>query len=84
VKVRRTAVTDSFVFEDESVVLVDHLVVHLSEIPTAILKMAAEWTELTDVADILVNRFGSAPHDHLAATQRVVQELQNQGLVECD
>jgi hypothetical protein len=85
-RVRRTPVTDRFVDDDESVVLVDHVVVRLSALPTAILEAAEKWTEVTDLAAMLERQFGSPSDDEdaLAATERTLRELQDNGLIERD
>ena len=85
-KVRRAAMTDRFVDDGESVVLVDHMVVRLSALPTAILESAATWTEVADLAAMLERQFGPPPDglDAVAAAERTVRELRDQGLIECD
>ena len=85
-RVRRVPVTDRIVDGDESVVLVGHTVVHLSALPTAILDAAADWTEITDLAATLETQFGPPPDDasSVAATERSVHDLRDQGLIDCD
>jgi hypothetical protein len=81
-KIRAAPVTDQFRHEDECVVLVDHMVVHLSALPTAILELAADWIELAALGLELERRFGPAPDGTETAMERAVLELHEQGLVE--
>ena len=85
-RVRRQPVSDRVVDGDESVVLVDHTVIHLSAIPTAILAATDGWTDITDLAATLESEFGPPPDesDSVAATERTVLDLQDLGLIECD
>ena len=84
-RVRRLPVTDRIVDGDESVVLVGHTVVHLSALPTAILDAAADWTEITALAATLETQFGPPPADasSVAAIERTVHDLRDQGLIDC-
>jgi hypothetical protein len=85
-RVRRVAVTDRFVEDGESVVLVDHAVIRLSALPTAILEAIATWTEVDDLAAMLERQFGPPPDggDSSAATERTLRELHERGLIERD
>lgn len=85
-KCRSAAVTDWIVEGDESVVMINDRVMHLSALPTAILSAAGDWTDLSELVAVLEQKFGPAPNGEnpMLATERYVRELEDQGLVECD
>lgn len=84
-RVRRSAVSDRLVFGDESVVLIGDVVVHLSELPTAVLETITEWTDVDDVMAMLEQRFGPPPDSSsFAATEATLRELEALGLVDRD
>ena len=83
---RSTPVTDRLVVGDESVVLVDNVVIHLSPVPTAIYDQIGEWADLPEIAEALETRFGPPPDGAttLIATESALRDLEDQGLVERD
>ena len=83
-RVRRLPVTDEYLEDAEAAVFVDGKVVVLSRLATHLLGLLASgWTELTALAEALVEEFGEPPSGQSAAeaTSDALHTLAAQGIV---
>ncbi len=85
-RVRRLPVVDEYVEDGRRALHLGSTVIALSELGSAVLEeIGPDWTDLEDVADGLVSRFG-APEDRDAAnvTREAVEDLRAQGVLEVE
>jgi hypothetical protein len=77
-------VDDELVRDGESVVLLGRQVVRLSALGTTLLELCPQWCDATELADGLVDRFGTPPGgvDPRLMTEAALAALHEQGLVE--
>lgn len=81
-RVRRTPVRDEVVRGDEAVVLVDSQVLRVSSLAHSLRELAADWTGLEELADLLAQRHGAPDGDAHELLRTVVADLEAAGLVE--
>lgn len=83
-RLERRAVVDEYVEEGEGVYLLpDHLVVALSPLPTAVMRLLADGPQhLSSVVVYVLARFGPPAHGNVeTAVEAIVSELSDLGLV---
>jgi hypothetical protein len=70
--------------EGEAVVLVDRQVVHLSALAVVLLDACTDWTEVSQLSEVAVARYGPAPEgvDHREVVATALSDLHDQGLVD--
>lgn len=76
---------DEYVEGDQVVVFVHGTVITLSPLATrALLRLTDSWTEASDVADMLVEEFGSPPSgvNQLVVTRTTLESLAALGVAE--
>lgn len=84
-KVRRLPIVDEYAEDERCAVYVGDRVLVLSELATYALGLLRDqWSDVREVADTLVDHFGSPPDDPngVAATEAVLEQLAEEHLVE--
>ena len=85
-RVRRLPVVDEYVEDGRRALHLGSTVIALSELGSAVLEeIGPDWTDLDDVTEALVSRFG-APEDRDPAdvTREAVEDLRAQGVLEVE
>ncbi len=67
--------------DGDSVVLLAGQVLHVSAVGTAVRSLSTDWTDLPVLTEALVSTFGAPPEAGDEATERVLRELADAGLV---
>jgi hypothetical protein len=83
-RARRLPVIDEYVDGEEAAVFVDDKVLVLSPLATHLLALVGyDWTELTTLAEAVVDAFGAPPGGQSAdeATSDALRTLEAQGIV---
>ena len=84
---KRQPIADLLVRDGESVALVEHTVVRLSELATALLEELSyeDWVDVAVLSDALERRLGSTPPnvDAVAVTTEALRALEEQDIVTC-
>ena len=85
-RVRRLPVIDEYVEDGRRALHLGSTVIALSELGSAVLEeIGPAWTDLDDVTDALVARFGAPPdRDAASVTREAVEDLRAQGVLEVE